>query len=365
MSKHFHSLKISKVVKETQDAISIAFEIPQELKEVFSFKAGQALVLKVKINNEEQRRTYSICTGLDNGEPITVATKRVKDGLVSNYLNDHAKAGDSIEVMPPSGSFFVTPDKENIMHYVLIGGGSGITPLMSILKTVLLQEPKSKVTLIYGNRNIQSIIFKKKLDGLKNNYSERFQLIYTLDQPEADWQGFKGMLSQENLTNILQDNLSTDIKNAVYYLCGPTEMMKIAEKTLLNLSVFPGNIHHEYFTPSGNKKEEIVETKTETKVIEEEIVSEKIESVTVILDQEEHIVPINPSLKILHAAMEAGLEPPYSCRSGICSTCRAKLLSGRVKMDEREGLTEDEIKMGYILTCQSHPLTANVKVDYE
>ncbi len=367
MSLHFHSLKVADIIRETQDTVSIAFEVPESLKQNFAYKSGQYLNLKFNINGKEARRSYSIssCPGKD--EYITVTCKKVRDGLVSNYINDTLKKGDTVDVMDPAGHFFVETAEDNKLHYVLIGAGSGITPLVSILQTVLIKEKGSKVTLLYGNRNEENIIFKDKLIKLENEFSERLNIVYSISQPGSSWQGAKGRLAGDYLNKLLKSSVTTDVRNALFFLCGPGEMIEGAESALISMGVFPGNIHREYFTtPVTTSKEQtmvdVEENKVEEKVIE---ASSDIESVTVILDDEEHIVPLALGQNILDAAMEIDLDPPYSCQSGICSTCRAKLISGKVRMDEREGLTEEEIKEGYILTCQSHPLTNDVKVVYD
>ncbi len=363
MSTHFHSLKVTEVIRETDNAVSIAFDIPGELKNDFAYKAGQYLNLKVNVNGQEERRSYSLCSCPIEDQSVMVTAKRVEGGLVSNYLNDHVKEGDQIEVMPPLGNFVLEEEADNQLHYVLIGAGSGITPLMSILRTVLGSEPRSKVTLIYGNRNEANIIFKKQLDDLQADHVDRLDVVHSLSQPQANWSGQKGRLEGEHLASLLKAYVSTDPRNAIYFLCGPNEMMESAQSILREQGVFPGNIHREYFSaPTASEESIDVEKQQEEVVIE---ASDNIESVQVIIDDEEHQVPLAEGQNILDAVLDQNIDAPYSCQSGICSTCRAKLLSGKIRMDEKEGLTEDEIKKGYILTCQSHPLTEDVKVEFD
>lgn len=352
MTKILHKILVKKIHEETPDAVSVQFHIPVEHSETFCYKQGQYLSMQFSINGEKYRREYSLCSSPYYNEPLTIAAKRVDGGIVSNYLFENLKAGDVIECYPPQGKFYTELKKYNKKTYVLIGGGSGITPLISIIKSVLVVEPLSNVILYYGNLNEQSIIFRKELDNLVDIYTERFKVYYTLEEHNDEWKGYSGRVNTQILTKILIEN-KLESEQAEYFICGPTPMMQKIKEALEDLGVSYDRIHIEYFTPP--EKEDV-------KTLEDENV-ERIVNVSLYGDEYEVKVP--PGKVILDAVIESDLDPPYSCRSGICTTCRARLLSGKVHMDEREGLSDAEIEQGYILTCQSHPLTDDVKLKYE
>lgn len=354
MTKELYKILVSKVNKETPDAVSVQFSIPENLKNIFQYKQGQYLSMQIKLNGEIYRRDYSICSSPYYNEPLTIAAKKVEGGKVSTYIFDKLKPGDIIESYSPQGKFYTELKEYNNKTYVLIGGGSGITPLMSILKSILVGEPKSKVILYYGNLNEESIIFKKELDNLADIYKDRFSLFYTLEEHDENWWGLSGRVNTITLTDILnKSNLQSD--KAEYFICGPTEMMQKMKESLKHLEVEQERIHIEYFTPPENKSPENSFDKQESRE----------RKVKVILGNDEEEITVPPDTVILDAALNADLDPPYSCRSGICSTCRARLLSGEVHMKEREGLSDAEIEEGFILTCQSLPLTDDVFVKYE
>lgn len=354
MTKELYKILVSKVTKETPDAVSVQFSIPENLKNIFQYKQGQYLSLQIKLNGEIYRRDYSICSSPYYNEPLTIAAKKVDGGKVSTYIYDILKSGDVIESYSPQGNFYTELKDYNHKTYVLIGGGSGITPLMSILKSILVAEPKSKVILYYGNLNKDSIIFKKELDNLADLYKDRFSLYYTLEEHDENWQGLSGRVNTQILTKILIEN-SLESEKAEYFICGPTPMMQKLNETLLGLGVENSRVHIEYFTAPEKKSIEISFDPQNSKE----------RKVKVILGNDEEEITVPPDKVILDAALNADLDPPYSCRSGICSTCRARLISGKVYMKEREGLSDAEIEQGFILTCQSIPLTDDVRIKYE
>lgn len=359
-----HKLKISQKTFETKTTVSLQFRVPEELKETFRYKPGQFLAMQFNISGENYRREYSICSSPHLNEPLTVAAKKVTGGVVSNYIYNTLQEGDIVEVFPPQGKFTpdLKPKRENC--YMLIGGGSGITPLISIIKSVLAAEPKSKLVLYYGNHDEQNIIFREELENLEASSNGRLKNYFTLEQAPAGWNGLTGIINKDDLVRIIEENFGEDKSCTEYFICGPSIMMELVKTVLNEINIPEGWIHIEYFTlPVTNISEATVHNEAGNIIVEELELRER--NVKIILEGEEHEVTVLPEQSVLDAAMEAGLDPPYSCRSGICSTCRAKLLSGKVKMDEREGLSDSEIDQGFILTCQSHPLTDDTVIEYD
>ncbi|HET9459838.1 MAG TPA: 2Fe-2S iron-sulfur cluster-binding protein [Sphingomicrobium sp.] len=356
MDKHFYPLRVAEIVPETAEANSIRFEIPAELRETFAFKAGQHLTLKAEIGGEEVRRNYSLCTAPDEQDWM-VTVKRIGGGLFSNWVGDNLKAGDTIEVMPPHGSFTTEFDPKTKRHLVGIAGGSGITPVMSILRTLLKTEPGSRFTLIYGNRDSGSIIFLEELARLKDRHIERFELYHFLAEEEGDVDLFNGILDRERCEQAL-DHL-VDEPGAVdgWFICGPGPMMDSAESALLERGIGRERIHIERFTadrPPQTLVREMAELQSKAAGI--------VMSVT--LDGRTRRVEFSEG-NILDSARAAGLPAPFACKAGVCATCRAKVLSGKVEMAARYGLTDEEIEQGYVLTCQSVPAGEGVAVDYD
>lgn len=355
--KKLHPLKVKRKERLTKEAVAIHFEIPDELKEAFRYRQGQFLSLQIDINGEKYRREYSLCSSPYYEEDHIIASKIIGNGVVSNYLYNDLKEGDVLEVYPPQGKFFTELNPENGKTYVLVGGGSGITPLFSILKSVLYAEPASNVILYYGNEVEDSIMFRKDLDELASANPGRLKIYYALSDPPGNWTGFKGIINKDDLMKIVNEIPDEKRKHAEYFICGPEVMMELVKETLLGNVIPADKIHIEYFTAPVLHHEEYIPPGEEDDVIKER-------EVKIILDSNEYKVSVPPGKAILDAAMDADLDPPFSCKSGICTTCRAKLYSGKVKMDEREGLSDSEIEEGYILTCQSHPLTDNVELEY-
>ncbi len=356
MSLKLHPLKVKKLVSLTKEAISIHFDIPESLKDVFKYTHGQFLSIEVSINGQKYRREYSLCSSPYYEDGLVISSKAISNGVVSNYLLNNLKEGDTLEVFPPNGKFFTELNPSNKKLYVLIGGGSGITPLFSILKSVLYVEPESSIILYYGNATEESIIFKDELVELRNKYSDRFKLFLSLSESSGGWSGLKGIINKDGLLQIIKDNESDMSDEAEYFICGPAEMMEMVKQTLISIDINPNKIHIEYFTAPVHHEEYIPQGEETDEVKEREV--------EITLDGNDYKITVPPDVCILDAAMKADLDPPFSCKSGICTTCRAKLYSGKVKMDEREGLSDSEIEEGYILTCQSHPLTDNVKLEY-
>ena len=350
----YYDLKVKEIVKETKDAISIVFEQPAEGK--INYKSGQFLTLIVPVQGKEVRRAYSLCSSPFVDAHLAVSIKRVDNGLMSNWLPDHLKAGDRVKVMEPMGQFTTEFAKENKRHLVLFAGGSGITPMMSIIKSILTQEPESILSLIYCNRNIDSIIFKEELTRLETKHEGRLHLIHILDEAPMNWQGYSGLLNPEMLKKLFERIPNWGIEKTTYLMCGPEGMMKNAESLLYSHQIPKDKVFKESFvqgTIDKDKKEEAAASASENKARE----------VTIRYDGQEYKVIVEPNRTILETALDQGFDLPYSCQSGLCTACRGKALSGKVKLDEEEGLSQSEKNEGYVLTCVGHPLTDDVVIE--
>jgi len=356
MSVQFHALRVAEIVPETADANSIRFEIPPELRDAFAFKAGQHLTLRAMINGEEVRRNYSLCTAPAAADWM-VTVKRIGGGLFSNWVGDQLKAGDTVEVMVPHGSFTTDFDAANRRHVVGIAGGSGITPVMSLIKTLLREEPQSRFTLLYGNRDSSSVIFLEALAGLKDKHLGRFEIYHFLDAEEQDIALFNGMLSRERLEEAIPALVPDAAEVDGWFICGPGPMMDSAEGALLDRNVPRDRIHIERFTadrPAGAVAQEIAQLQSKAEGV----------TVAVTLDDRTRRVPFTAG-NILDSARAAGMPAPFACKAGVCATCRARVTKGKVEMAARYGLTDEEVADGYVLTCQSVPLGDGVAVDYD
>jgi ring-1,2-phenylacetyl-CoA epoxidase subunit PaaE len=356
MSVHFHALKVAEIVPETAEANSIRFEIPLELRDSFAFTAGQHLTLRATINGTEVRRNYSLCTAPRDADWM-VTVKRIGGGLFSNWVGDVLRAGDTLEVMVPHGSFTTPFDAQNSRHLVGIAGGSGITPVMSLMRTLLLEEPKSRFTLLYGNRDSSSVIFLEALAGLKDKYLGRFEVYHFLDAEEQDIELFNGMLDRKRLEEVIPALIPDMAEVEGWFICGPGPMMDAAEGVLLDRNIPKERIHIERFTadrPPEAVTREIAQLQTQAEGV----------SVAVTLDGRTRRVPFTQG-NILDSARAAGLPAPFACKAGVCATCRAKVTKGEVEMAARYGLTDEEVAEGYVLTCQSVPLADGVAVDYD
>jgi len=356
MAEHFHALRVAEVVPETDEANSIRFVIPADLAETFRFRAGQHLTLRAEIGGEEVRRNYSLCTAPHEND-VMVTVKRIAGGLFSNWVGDNLKAGDVIDVMPPHGSFTTDFDASKARRYVGFAGGSGITPVISLIRTALSEEPGSRFTLFYGNRDSNSIIFLEGLAELKDRYLGRFELYHFLAEEEQDIDLFNGMLNKATCEEAI-DHLVGDPKAVDgWFICGPGPMMDAAEAALLDRSVDKDRIHIERFTadrPSAALAAQMAELQTKAAGA----------TVTVTIDGRTRRVEFTES-NILDSARAAGLPAPFACKAGVCATCRAKVTSGKVEMAARYGLTDEEVAAGYVLTCQSVPAGDGVAVDYD
>jgi len=356
MAVHFHQLKIKDVKKETAECVSISFNIPDELTNLFAFKEGQNITIKKNINGEEIRRSYSVCTAPYEKE-LRVAVKKMNGGLFSQFANDSLQPGDILEVLPPTGKFNARLHPKETGNYLAIAAGSGITPIMSIIKHTLQLQEQSNFTLIYGNRDRNSIIFFDELEGLKNKFMNRFNFINILSRERTDAEIFYGRIDEKKLA-ALGKLLSYSSFNEIY-LCGPEELIFSANDFFQKTGIAKANIHFELFTTPGQKQT--------TAISKEDPVSSGPKSnITIKLDGRSFDFDLNFNSKsILDAALQQGADLPYACKGGVCATCRARLVEGEVDMDVNYALEQEEIEQGFILTCQSHPRSNKVVVDFD
>lgn len=355
---HFVPLKVNDVKKETDECVSISFEIAPHQKETFVFKQGQYLPIRAFVNGEEVRRSYSICSSpLDN--ELRIAVKNVEGGVFSNYANTLLKKGDVLDVMPPIGKFFTDLDELHKKKYVAIAAGSGITPVISIIKTTLLTEPNSQFLLVFGNKNRQSIIFKEEIDALKNRFINRFSVIHILSREKTDSPINFGRIDEAKCKVLFEKSISVPNTDE-FFICGPEEMIMTVKDTLISLGVEGKRIHFELFSAAGLKKQPGVESPTI-----KEIPAHK-SKITIKLDGSVFDFDLAyGGENILDTALLHGADLPYSCKGGVCCTCRAKLVEGQVDMEVNYGLSPEEIEQGFILTCQSHPRADKVMVDFD
>jgi len=357
MSTHFHSLRVKSITPDTDEAVIVSFDVPAALQNDFHFTQGQHLTLRTRLNDKEERRSYSICSGVDDGA-LRIGVRHVTGGVMSSWLNKSLKAGNTIDVLPPEGRFFVPINASLARNYLGIAGGSGITPILSIMKTVLAREPQSRFTLIYGNRRQSSTMFKEELEDLKNRYLTRLTLHTVFSQEHMDSPLNSGRLTQAKLGEFLGSLIKPQLLSHVF-VCGPHGFNDEADAALLSAGVPAEHIHIERFgvpvDATGVKVKPTLQVGDAPQAMIQIIrdgVSREIEFRT------EHG-------NVLDAAAAAGLEVPYSCKSGVCCTCRAKLMEGKVRMDRNFALEKHEVEAGFVLTCQAHPLTERVVISFD
>lgn len=350
----FHTISIEDIEKTTSDCSVISFDIPSELKETFNFKQGQYLTLKADINGEEVRRSYSLCSSpLDN--EWSVAVKKIENGKFSTFANEVLKKGDKLEVMPPNGNFFVKVDKTQAKNYIAFAAGSGITPILSIIKTHLALEPDSTFKLFYINQAVSTIILKEEIEALKNIYLSRFEIFHFLTKQQRDIELFNGRINEEKLDIIFSKMVDFESIND-YFICGPNEMIFMIKDYLVDKGISKNQVHFELFNTTG------LAAKKEDKVIDTSILTE-IEVTEGGKNYSFNIV--QGSQNILDAALDNYADLPFSCKGGVCCTCRAKLIEGTVDMEVNYALEEEEVAEGYILTCQAIPTSKKVVVDFD
>jgi ring-1,2-phenylacetyl-CoA epoxidase subunit PaaE len=351
----YYDLKVKEVVHETKEAISIVFEHPANQK--IQYKSGQFLTLIIPVGGKEIRRAYSLCSSPFVDENLAVTVKRVENGAMSNWLPENVKPGSSVRIMEPMGQFTTDFKKDNKRHLIMFAGGSGITPMMSIIKSTLTQEPDSIVSLIYCNRDVDSIIFKEELARWETKFEGRLHVIHILDNAPMNWQGYSGLLNHDMLLKLFKRIPDWGIDNTTYLMCGPEGMMKNVENLLAESNISEEKIFKESFVQGTiDKDQKKVEAKAEDGAL-------KAREVTIRYDGQEYKVLVPANKAILETALDQGIDLPYSCQSGLCTACRGKALSGKVKLDEEEGLSQSERAEGYVLTCVGHPLTDDVVIE--
>ena len=357
MSIDFHKLRVAEVKRETPDAVSVRFELPEELRETFTFRAGQHLTFRREIDGEELRRNYSVCVSPSEGV-LKIGVKKIAGGAFSGWVNDELKAGDVVDVMAPHGSFCWAFDETARCEYVGFAGGSGITPVLSLLKTALAMEPHSRFTLLYGNRNSPGVMFLEEIAGLKDRYLDRLSVFHFLEEEEEEIDLFNGRLDRAKAEELLSTLVRPDNVDA-FFICGPGPMMDAVEAALVAKGVDKPRILIERFTTGPLSAAQAAAAR----VLEEKAAGLKMSvtlngrRVQVAFDPEKH--------SILDNVRAAGLPAPFACKGGVCATCRAKVTAGEVSMKVNYGLSEQELAEGYVLTCQATPLTEGVSLTYD
>lgn len=352
----FHSIRVADVYKETKDCSVITFEIPAELKEDFKFKQGQHLTLRKNFEAGEQRRSYSLCSS-PTEDKWQVGVKKINGGLFSAYVNDELKAGDLIEIMPPNGIFFSEIEPEKAKNYVAFAAGSGITPILSIIKTHLALEPNSTFQLFYLNRTVKSIIFKEEIELLRNKYFGRFEIFHFLTKEKRNIELFNGRFTKEKL-EVITDKLINVPNVDECFICGPEDMIFLIKDAMIEAGMSKEKVRFELFN-TGLTEEQKLNTKR--------ILEKKVEGTEVtIIDggKEFHFVMDDDYDNILDGALAAGADLPYACKGGVCSTCRCKVIEGEVEMKVNYALDENEVAKNYILSCQAVPISKKVVVDF-
>ncbi|WP_461533225.1 2Fe-2S iron-sulfur cluster-binding protein [Sinomicrobium sp.] len=346
---HFHPLRVSQIEQNTAESVTVTFEIPEDLKDLFRHKAGQYVTVKKEFDGKELRRSYSICSP-PSGMHLSVGIKKVKNGTFSKYANESLKVGDMLEVHEPEGHFTFTPDASKTRTIGAFAAGSGITPIMGIVNALLREEPQSRFVLVYGNRSAAETMFQNDISALAAAYPDRLTVYYLYSRSEEDNALF-GRIERATVNYVVKNKEKDSVFDA-FYLCGPEDMIHTVSDTLQENGIASENIHFELFTSSA----------------EEEPLDENLNGQTkvkLIVDEEEFEFTMSQSERVLDAALDRDIDVPYSCQGGICSSCMARVTEGEVKMVTNQILTDSEIAEGIVLTCQSHPVTATITVDYD
>lgn len=355
MKSNFFKISVKEIIKETDDCVSISFDIPKEHLKSFDFKAGQYLTLKSYVEDQELRRSYSLCSEPSSKEH-KIAIKRIENGLFSSYAHEKIKRGDYLEVMAPAGNFQHLPDTKASKNYALFAAGSGITPIISILKSILRHEPNSTVNLIYGNKGINSVIFKEEIEALKNTYINRLSVVHIFSRENLGNKLQQGRIDKEKCQTLFKTYFRGVSIDDVF-ICGPEKMTLEIREVCLEKGLDSKQIHLELFGTGFKQKTEEEDTP---------VVNEEDSQIQLHIDGDEYEFDLNTNgISLLDAAHKSGLDVPYACKGGVCCTCKAKILEGSVKMDVNYSLEQDELDQGYILTCQSHPTSKKVIVTFD
>jgi ring-1,2-phenylacetyl-CoA epoxidase subunit PaaE len=357
LNKDFHALRIAEVRRETPDSVSVIFDLPAELAETFAFQAGQHLTVRAEIGGEEVRRNYSVCAAPGEGE-LRIAIKQIAEGVFSGWANRELAAGATLEAMAPHGAFTWTFDPAASRRYVAFAGGSGITPVLSLLKTALREEPNSRFTLLYGNRSTAQIMFLEELAGLKNRYMDRLEVFHFLEDEEEDAELFNGRLDAAKVEDILAGLVRSEGIDA-FFVCGPGPMMDAVETGLLARGVPRDRVLLERFITGPLSEAQAAAARRMAEAAHGR-------RLTVVLDGRRSKIDFDAARgSILESARAAGLPAPFACKGGVCATCRAKVIAGQVEMKANYALTDAEVAAGYVLTCQAAPVGDGVVVDYD
>lgn len=348
MSK-FHKLKVKEIIRETPSSVIVEFEVPVELKSVFEFVPGQYITIQKELGGKNLHRAYSICSSV-NSSKLKIAIKEVDHGKFSVYANRELQAGDFLELTIPEGKFVLDTHSGNKNNYLAFAAGSGITPVFSMIKSVLKIEKKSEFVLVYGNRSKEETIFKKEIDQLAKDHKDRFKVYYAYSKEENE-HAYAGRINAEILQDIIKEKYDQVYFDA-YFICGPEKMIDLIEETLSKNKVDKDKIKFELFTTTTKKNKIDSELSGKT-------------NITVLLDEEETTYQMDQKDLILNTALSQGLDAPYSCQGGICSSCLARVVEGNAVMEKNTILNEEEVAEGLILTCQAHPTTPIVKIDFD
>lgn len=355
MTPKFHTLKVAEVRRETEDTVSIAFEVPQDLVAEYRYNAGQYLTLRKEINGEDIRRSYSLCSAPFESE-WRVAVKQVENGAFSGFANTRLKAGDLLEVMTPTGHFSLQTDRTNAKSYVLFAAGSGVTPILAMIKSILHDEPESDITFFYGNKGFASIIFREEIEALKNTHMDRLRVIHVLSRESLGNKIQKGRIDSSKCSD-LYDAFLRGMRIDGVYVCGPEQMILAVKESMANKGVDERDIHFELFTTPGSAMN------TEQESYEGPNIHA---NVSVIIDGDRIDLALDTDGEnILDAAQRAGADLPFACKGGVCCTCKARVLEGTARMEVNYALEADEVEAGYILTCQSHPTSEKLVVSFD
>jgi ring-1,2-phenylacetyl-CoA epoxidase subunit PaaE len=354
----FHRLRVAAVDRVTDEAVAVTFEVPDALREEYRFAPGQHLTVRTQVDGAEVRRNYSICAPATSGT-LRVAVKRLEDGVFSGYALERLRPGDTLEVMTPTGRFTTAVDPARVRHYAFLAAGSGITPVLSLVSTILEVEPGSSVTLVYGNRTTASVMFLEELADLKNRYPARLELVHVLSREPVEVPLFHGRLDADKVSALLQTLVPVDSVDE-WFLCGPFGMVTDARDTLVAAGVEPGHVHAELFHVEDAPPRRTPRRETSA------VPSGQESEVTVYLDGRASTFALDPDgSSVLDATLQVRGDAPFACKGGVCGTCRARLVEGEVEMDRNYALERDEIDRGFVLACQSHPTTPTVVLDFD
>jgi len=345
----FYKLSVKEIKQETKKSVSILFEVPEDIKQKFCFIPGQYITIKKDLAGKEIRRAYSICSSKESNS-IRIGIKAVDKGTFSVFATSKLKVGDVLEVSPPEGRFILNPAEDNEKQYLAFAAGSGITPVLSMLRSVLEAESKSKFVLVYGNQAPNDTMFKNDIDHLKEKYPEQFFVYYTYSKTNEENTLF-GRIDISKVNYIIK-NKHKELEFDEFFLCGPESMIDTVKKDLLEKGYSNSEIHFELFSTELDKDDSDI-------ILEGEAI------ITVLLDDEEETFPMKKERSILEAVLKKGLDAPFSCQGGICSSCLAQITKGKAMMDKNTILTDEEVEDGLILTCQAHPITDEITIDYD